>query len=359
MKIALVGAWQYEMYEASFATALKRLGVEVEPIESPLFTRSLMQSVEYKYGLRGLYSRRDHANIISRLKHARADVTLIWLGAHVFPQTIAEIRNKSGGMVVGYVHDDPFAHRFHNLSPTHHRLYWRPLMNAMPDYDLMLFAKKRSAEDAKIWGAREVGVLPQYFVPWLHRPVRLEKNEQECLKCDVAFAGHYESDGRDEALCSLARAGFVVGLYQGGGWHRSNKFRVMKNCPNFRLRSAVRGDDYAKAIVAAGLCLGFMSKMNRDSYTTRCFEIPACGSVLVSERTEDLRQMFKEDVEAVFFSSTDELVEKVTWLKCHPDESARIAAAGLHRVHRDGHSVDHRAKQFLEMVERQKRTQDF
>ena len=66
----------------------------------------------------------------------------------------------------------------------------------------------------------------------------------------------------------------------------------------------VFGDDYAKALCGAKVCLAFLSKLNRDSYTRRCFEIPACGNVMLAERTADLCRMFKEDEEACFFSSS-------------------------------------------------------
>ena len=95
-----------------------------------------------------------------------------------------------------------------------------------------------------------------------------------------------------------------------------------------------------------------MSKLNRDTYTTRCFEIPACGSLLLSERTDDLRLMFREMEEAVFFSSPEELVEKALWLKSRPDEIERIAAAGMRRVQEDCHSAEGRMRQLVAVLKR-------
>jgi spore maturation protein CgeB len=60
--------------------------------------------------------------------------------------------------------------------------------------------------------------------------------------------------------------------------------------------------------------------------------------------------MFHDGDEGVFFSTPDELVDKVKWLAGDAAEARRIAAAGLERVHRDGHSVDGRAQEWLDVV---------
>jgi spore maturation protein CgeB len=60
--------------------------------------------------------------------------------------------------------------------------------------------------------------------------------------------------------------------------------------------------------------------------------------------------MFKEDEEACFFSSNEELVAKAKWLLANPDIRERIAQAGLRRVWANGHDVNSRARQFLETI---------
>jgi spore maturation protein CgeB len=60
--------------------------------------------------------------------------------------------------------------------------------------------------------------------------------------------------------------------------------------------------------------------------------------------------MFIEDKEAVFFSNPEELVKKALWLRDHPEEVNRIAQAGMHRVHADGHSVNDRMKEMISIL---------
>src|SRR5438067_1430911 len=110
-------------------------------------------------------------------------------------------------------------------------------------------------------------------------------------------------------------------------------------------RSApVEGIHYAEALNATELPLSFLSVGNRDTYTRRCFEVPACRRPLVSVRTDDLRSLFEEDTEVVFFSGPDELVAKVRSLLADPEARRQIADAGYRRVYRDGHDIDSRAR---------------
>jgi len=72
---------------------------------------------------------------------------------------------------------------------------------------------------------------------------------------------------------------------------------------------------------------------------------------MLAQRNADPQSMFKEDEEACFFSSNDELIEKVHWLLANPVIRQCIAAAGLRRVWSDGHDVNSRAKYFLQALD--------
>ncbi|MCJ7785103.1 MAG: glycosyltransferase, partial [Desulfobacterales bacterium] len=152
--------------------------------------------------------------------------------------------------------------------------------------------------------------------------------------------------GREEYLRVLVKAGLHVRLFGGRYWTNGVLGDLF---PYFGDVFPVFGEDYAKALCGAKMCLCFLSKLNRDTYTRRCFEIPACGKLLLSERTGDLQRMFIEDEEAVFFFNQGELVNKALWLRDHPEEINRIAKAGMHRVHADGHLVIDRMKEMISL----------
>jgi hypothetical protein len=94
----------------------------------------------------------------------------------------------------------------------------------------------------------------------------------------------------------------------------------------------VWGEEYATAIQAAKVCLGLLSKGNRDLHTRRSVEVPALGGLLCAERTSEHLDLFREDVEAVFWSDATECAEKCAALLSDPAYASSIAAAGQRRV---------------------------
>ena len=105
----------------------------------------------------------------------------------------------------------------------------------------------------------------------------------------------------------------------------------------------------ASAIGGAKIALGFLRKENRDQYTQRTFEIPACGGVLLAERTPQHLKWFREGVEAEFFDADnpDELCGKVTELLANSGKRERMRAAGRTRVIEGGHTYRDRLDQLF------------
>jgi spore maturation protein CgeB len=112
----------------------------------------------------------------------------------------------------------------------------------------------------------------------------------------------------------------------------------------------VWGENYNKALCGAKVALCFLSKLNQDTYTRRCFEIPATKTMLLSEHSDDLATLYREGVEAEFFRSGDELIAKLH--RYVADEALRrsVAEAGYRRVVADGHDVISRMRQVINWV---------
>jgi spore maturation protein CgeB len=92
------------------------------------------------------------------------------------------------------------------------------------------------------------------------------------------------------------------------------------------------GESYRWALNSFDINLGFLRKINRDLQTTRSVEIPACGGFLLAERTEEHRALLREDAEAAYFGSTDELIWKTKFYLENAPIRKRIALDGLRRV---------------------------
>jgi spore maturation protein CgeB len=108
-------------------------------------------------------------------------------------------------------------------------------------------------------------------------------------------------------------------------------------------------DDLPKALGGAKIALGFLRKENRDEFTQRSFEIPACGAFLLAERSPFHQSLFREGFEAEFFSPEDpgELCEKVERYLVNDVKRESIRNAGRAAVLSGRHTYRDRLEQLV------------
>jgi spore maturation protein CgeB len=343
MRIVIAGDWRWPQYEEAFALGLRDAGHEVLPFEISRFFKGFLGKQQSAIPIIGPALIQLNRALIRFVSSAKPDIFLAWRSTHLLPSTIKAI-NAMGIVTASYNNDDPFGPAVHGNVPWHHHILWFWYLRSLKYYQRNFFYRQVNVTEAKQWGALYADVLMPYFIPWQDRPVALTKEEKARFSCDVVFVGHYEPDGRVQLFRALIEAGLHMRLFGDTYWTKD----VLGDLSEyFGEIYPVYGQDYSKALCGAKMCLCFFSKLNRDTYTRRCFEIPACGRLLLCERSKDVEQMFIDGQEAVFFSSKEELVEKAKWLIEHPDELERIAEAGMRRVWIDGHDVKSRASEFI------------
>jgi hypothetical protein len=283
--------------------------------------------------------------LVTLVSRERPGILFIYRGTHISKETLQAVKAASPSTVlIGYNNDDPFG-------PGQPALLWRHFLKAIPYYDLVLAYRERNIEDFKRAGARRVELLRSWFVPEWHRPVNLSGADEERYRSDVVFVGHYEADGRLEKLEALAAAGLKVRIFgPGRGFRGFDWDPVLEKSAQLKGLAPVRlvwGDDYAKALCGSKVALCFLSKLNRDTYTRRCFEIPSTRTLMLSEYSDDLAGLFCEGTEVEFFRSTGELVEKAKYYAAHAEPRAAMAEAGRRKVVAAGHDVRSRMQQVL------------
>ena len=165
-------------------------------------------------------------------------------------------------------------------------------------------------------------------------------------KNGVCFIGHYEKE-RAEILQLLIDNMIDVTL-AGINWTRF----VSHNRNNLKLNylgPGVYGEEYIKILSSACISWGSLSKWIPELHTTRTFEIPACGTALLTERNEETMSFFNED-EAIFYSSETELLEKVKYYLLHKDELKQLTEKGYNRVLDDGHDYESIMRKILHQI---------
>ena len=87
----------------------------------------------------------------------------------------------------------------------------------------------------------------------------------------------------------------------------------------------------------------------RFASNMRLFETTGMGACLLTDRRENLAELFEPGIEVVEYRGAEECVERVKWLLDHPSEREGIAAAGQRRTLRD-HTFAARAPRLEEIL---------
>jgi spore maturation protein CgeB len=347
MKILIVGSWMYPMYEKAMADAFIHLGNEVDAYSWKEYFSSVLGRAEIKFTFPGYNMIKFNNDLVKKVATYMPEMVLTWRATCIFPQTLKTMRELGVQYISSYNHDDFTGPSVGAPVPFHHHLHWRLFLKGAKYYDFHFVKRVSNIEHLQKLGSFKNYLMPMWFIPSIHRPVELTESEEKQNHCDIVFVGHYEADDRVNHLRALVKSGLIVKIHGGGYWTS----KVLGDLFSYFMPILpAEGENYAKALCGAKVCLAFLSKLNRDTYTRRCFEIPACGRVMLAERTDDLLKMFIEDEEACFFSTTDELVRKAKWLVANPDLARNIAFAGQKRVWKDKHDINSRAADLLSLV---------
>lgn len=355
MNILLVGDWRWPWYESACADALTALGHNVTPVSGggdyllgwhngcySTASRPLADRIQEKF-LAGPRIRAYNRRLERLLRESQPDVAWVYNCRWIYEDTVrrAQIALPDTRWVL-YANDNPFGKK---RWPD----FWRHFLRSIPHADLLLAYRPANLTEFREHGARRALMLRSYFVP--SDDFRLSLAEiGDAYRSDVVYVGHYEPDGRLEALEALTIAGHHVRVF-GGAWEPVSD-RILKGPLADQWPIKVRfGHDYRQAICGSKIALSFLSRINRDTYTRRNFQIPAMGTFMLSEYSEDLATLFSEGVDAEFFRSPEELSDKVTYYLKNDAARTAIARRGFERVHRDGHDVVSRMRQFIDMVE--------
>jgi hypothetical protein len=277
--------------------------------------------------------RRRHAHAVVKLtQEHRPDLVIILKGLHLGPEDIQTIK-RLGAWVININHDDFFSRNKHNWS--HHQ------REAIPSYDFIFTTREVNVSEIAPMN-RAVEWFPFSYYPKIHRPILDPEWES-----DVVFVGTWETD-RSKQLELLVRQVPCRYAIYGAQWDRLDRKSHLRQ---FVHPYEIVMDDLAKAITNAKVALGFLRKENRDDYTQRTFEIPACGGVLLAERTRRHCAYYREGEEAEFFESGggDELAEKIKLLLKCDTRNQEIRIAGQRAVVAGKHTYRDRLERLFEL----------
>lgn len=258
--------------------------------------------------------RKINVEITAYLKTYPIKYDVIWIDKGVFinPETFEKLK-KSSKRLIHFTPDPAF---FYHQS--------RFFNETVSKYDICVTTKSFEMETYKLKGCKNVILCTQGFDQNIHKPY-FSFDEKIY---DVCFIGHYEKE-RSQIIQLLIDNNISVAL-AGINWV---KF-VKKNKNNKNLHYSgiqVLGAEYAKLISRSKIGLGLISRWIPEKHTTRTFEIPACGTALLTEKNNETESFFNSD-EVIFVELESEICNKIKDLLNNELKLKNITEAGNKKV---------------------------
>lgn len=354
MKILFVGHIDEGQTSLMRMRALERLGHEVVGVNSirPWLEASWTKRQLQRRLRSGSIVRRINEDIVSVARQFHPD--LIWTEKqeHLEASTLDDLR-RLGAKLLHFT-PDPY-----------YSLNWkrtRTMDEALPLFDVLVYCKAYEREHYERAGPLPV-YMPLGFCDEVHRPVRSVDRQ---WSCEVGFLGGWEPR-REHMLRAVASTGADLKIW-GTAWEflldgqwtlrRSIVLRQLAGSESFKFHrdpllakalqgGEVYGDEYSSALSGARIGIGFLRTVCADQHTTRTFEIPACGSMLLADRTSEHQNMFEEGEEAEFFASPEEMIDKVRFYVSNSGRREKIAQNGLERCRTARYAYIHRISDAL------------
>lgn len=247
---------------------------------------------------------------------------IIWInsGELFCPSALKVLRQKKAPIIL-YNNDDPTGKR--------DGARFNSLLKSIPYYDVCAVMRDVNINEFKKKKAQKVVRVTMSYDEVEHAPFSDPLIILPKFHSDVAFIGTcMKNENRDQFIYSLIKSNINVSIW-GDRWNQSPYWNKLKP---YHRGNSISGREYVSAIQGAKICLGLLSKGNRDLHTQRSLEVPYAGGVLCAQRTNEHLELFREKQDALFWSSLDECTEICKYLLENNNYREEVRLSGMKRV---------------------------
>ena len=332
-KILFVGDSSYEMYVKAFYNAARNMScitpmlVDFGKLNTAVSKKNALLRVERHYKL-GLDVSKINKEIINYVYNNEVDIVFLYACDIVTVKTVRRLTKKA--YVAVYNNDNPFSEYYQKYK-------WRNVLHSCKYADTVYSYRESNISEYKKCGAKKVKLMRSYYIKERNYYIPDEKIDMQIP--DVCFIGHYEDDERIEYIRELADTGIDVGIPE--SWKSLN----IDN--DHLIYIAKTHSKYNDILNKTKIAIVFLSSINKDTYTRRCFEIPAVRTLMVAPFTPDIASMYEDSKEVVLYNNKTEFIEKISYYLEHDEERRNIAEAGYRRLIKDGNEVTDRIDQII------------
>lgn len=287
--------------------------------EPSLISNSLGYKVAWRVAWQ-LLARSANQKLIEFANQFQPDLTFVVSPNLVQPSSIKALQRH--GLVFVFFTDNPLdQHHTHSNS-------W--IQQGLPLWDIVFIWSQRLATQLS-----NKGVKKAIFHPFCSDVKHHYPQKQTNSLYDVSFIGNWDASRKREQYLK-AISNYRLGVWGSNYWVTHCRETVLKNFCN----GMCTYEEIPKVLGSAKMGLNILRPQNELGHNIRTFEIPASGTLMLSERSQELLSLFEEDREAVYFSSPDELKQKVEYLLQNESLIESIAKAGYKKA--QGYTISDR-----------------
>jgi spore maturation protein CgeB len=214
------------------------------------------------------------------------------------------------------------------------------IVDSIKYYNHYFIWTQQLIEKIKDAGAQNVHYLPFATDNEIIYPVHINK-----YLYDMTFIGNGDEE-RQSWIESIAdeieRRDVNISFHVFG-----HNWRPYKN---IFVHLQVNGIKMLECIAQSKININILRKQNKNSTNMRTFEIPAAGGFMFHEHSKEATEIFKENVEAVYFSTTEELVTKAISFLNDINLIKTIAANGYKTATNNKNTYQHRSLSIINTI---------
>jgi len=313
--------------------ALERLQQQLISFDVAKFdsTSGIINALQYRFPVGPLVAKVNAALVETARKH-KPDVVWFERPTLITPATVRAVK-ASGALTVCYNMDNPFGPRNDGC--------WRQFYRMYRLIDLHCLFRKADVPRYQGWGLNYIESQLSYD-PLMHFAPPADWSDHDRTR-QVSYIGH-PHEQRPQFLRTLIDAYKLPVVISGNGWQNAivgqDRERLTSSGNLQDAGGLLKGPDYRQAIWKSKINLSFITHLNEEDVAHKSFEITACRSFLLAERSPGHEAAFQKGKEAEFFSSVEECSEKINYYLTHPEEREQIALRGWERATRSGYDND-------------------
>lgn len=333
-KVLIVGKFlEIGRTEEVYGRGFKTIGCEVRHFswdlaEPSLLSRSLFQRASWRLAWQ-LRAKTANQKLIDIADRFQPDLTLVISPLLMHPNTIKAL--KQHGFTVVFFTDNPL--------DNHHTHTNAWVQQGLSLWDAILIWSQELVQQISKRGISNV-----FYHPFCSDTEHHYPQTQNNPDCDVAFIGNWDDSYKRE-LYLKAIADYRLEIWGSNYWQTHCKETSIKKyhqgmCSYLEIPRILGG---------AKIGLNILRPQNEMGHNIRTFEIPSSKTLMLSERNPELLDLFKEDIEAVYFSNPEELKQKVTYLLNNQTLIESIAKAGNNKALQ--HTIQHRIEEIYRVID--------